>query len=183
MALVKAIDFYGKHADIVNLLTNETSSAGSKSIIVFERKLDVWYVAGFLGLKHNRFIGEADKSTKTKTSVFVETLNNNIDEINLYTTLLALKLADIDDKKQLQAALLNEIELDNQKLNYEQDRMDLFHGYALGGLEYIEQKLLPVGLETVTEVDFQLITSQFVNEIQGIGNEESDDSNIYDDLF
>ncbi|MGL5548407.1 MAG: hypothetical protein ACRDD4_01695 [Culicoidibacterales bacterium] len=177
MALVKSIDFYGKHAEIVNLLT-ESNVADKKSIPIFERKLDVWYIAGFLGLKHNRCVTEVSKSNDLKTSVFAETVTNNSDEINLYTTLVALKLADLNNKKQLQAALLNELETNGEKISYELARMDLFHQYALGGLEYISEKLLTSGINAIDDVDFNLITSQFVAECA-----KKDNDNVFDDLF
>ena len=115
---LNSIVFYGKHSDIINKIssTNENLKPGITPPPLFSRVIDAYYIAGLIGVLNN-YKSTPDLKGKERTTIFTETLNRNLFDLNFYSE-------------------------SNDEENYLVSRNNIFYNYALGGLEIIDEKIL-----------------------------------------
>ncbi|EFF63359.1 hypothetical protein GMA92_05855 [Turicibacter sanguinis] len=137
---LNSIVFYGKHSDIINKIssTNENLKPGITPPPLFSRVIDAYYIAGLIGVLNN-YKSTPDLKGKERTTIFTETLNRNLFDLNFYSAIPIILTQDLTKVSDVKRAFFSE---SNDEENYLVSRNNIFYNYALGGLEIIDEKIL-----------------------------------------
>lgn len=135
-----SIDFYGKHAVIINKISasNDDLQVDISSPPLFTRVLDSYFIAGLIGII-NDYKGTIDKSSPEKKSIFTDTVNRHSPQIDFFAAIPIILKEDMSSVLEVKRAFFSE---SNEEENYLVRRNRIFYEYALGGLELIEENVL-----------------------------------------
>ena len=136
---LKNIEFWGKHAVIIEKLSvtqDNINSLGYDKAPLFNRMLDIMYIAGLIGLICKKK-GAIDNDKSRKKIIFSDTVYNNINDINFYSAIPIIKERDLSKTVEVKRALFTEGEE-----NYINERFKVFYSYVLGGLEILDKEIL-----------------------------------------
>lgn len=136
---LKNIEFWGKHAEIIEKLSvtqDNNNSLGYNKAPLFNRILDTMFIAGLIGLICKKK-GAIDKSINKKKNIFSDTVYNNINDINFYSAIPIIKERDLSKTIEVKRAFFTEGDE-----NYINERFKIFYSYVLGGLEILDKEIL-----------------------------------------
>lgn len=162
---LKNIEFYGKHAEIIEKLSvtqDNINSLGYDKPPLFNRILDSMFIAGLIGIACKKK-GAIDKSTNAKKTIFSDTVYSNMNDINFYSAIPIIKERDLSKTIEVKRALFTE-QYDEEE-NYTQKRFNLFYSYILGGLEILDKEIL--SNDSMDEVDIFSRFEEFLQDVLG----------------
>lgn len=139
----KQIVITGKHAKYMKALVYPFDTNLKQGF--FKRFLDVYLIAPIIGKLYNRK-AEADNSIADDASIFVETLNKEIENLKFNYRLIVL-LEDRNDE-ELEERCNRAFRYD-KNMDKRQYGDKIFNEYVLGGIEFLYEKL--IGESTSTD--------------------------------
>lgn len=161
----KEFIFKGKHAELVNELTD-------KEYGIFNRNLDVLFIAPLIGLHYNQL--GAEESTGKTTKIFVETLIKEQRRLKfLYRLVMLLNSQKPDVDERIKMAFK-----EGSKETVEENNK-IFTSYVLGGVEKLHEKLLADMTASNYEEDLLENMYQLINEFD-YDLRDADDLDIVD---
>ena len=141
----KLVRFYGKHADIMQKYCKEkgseqdisfivsNNSGEYKNIYIFENRVNIYLVAGMLGVINQRQ-SDIDRSTPTYSSIMPEMLDKQRQHLErLYQHMIFSEQNNLDADEIIKKAFT--VKKTDEECDEEQKRLE---NYVRGGLEIID---------------------------------------------
>ena len=142
----KAIRIFGKHADIMQkyckdkggeqdipFIVSANNGDESKAIYIFENRIQIYLVAGMLGIIQNRQ-ADVDHSTETYSTIMAEMVEKQRPNLERMYQHMVLALDNADADTRIKNAFT--INKTDEQWEEEQKRLE---NYVRGGLEIIDE--------------------------------------------
>lgn len=154
----KEYTFIGKHADYVKKLTSNPFSDDVKQKGIFQRNVDVFMVAPFVGVLNNRKSIQDNDGSKLTTKIFTDQLTSRLTELNFILATVILNDRELVSNQEKIENAFKKIYEDK----YKDEIYKKFNEYLLGGVEILYEKII-VGTTSFDDVisNFNIFIEDF----------------------